>query len=417
MTDAKDPVDSLDEDLELLERHISILRTVKDNQPVGLIRLSEMTGIPKHRVRYSLKILEQQGIIVATPEGATVSDGYGSFMDDMAASVEALADKVATLRDMLRDGPRPPPNVHIRRPKWFRTQTGCLIEMPGTVTVVIPTFNEERNIANIARAIREAYPDYRILFMDDNSTDRSREEVEALGDPLVTFYVRDPEGRGLAASVLQGFSMADTDYAMCMDCDFQHPISALGDLVARMDEGADICVGQRNSRMSMGLKRTLGSELMEAFCKLFFWAHRKQTTKDMMSGLFAIRCDVFRPIIVDNWDGFELEGWKVLMDLLKFADRRMAVSYVRYDFGTRAEGESHLNPKVPIMTLHQLWGTGKVCARIVARLYGVDYYGMYPAERKRRPAIADSVRASTSPDVCGDAIEIGCSCKPPSCLE
>ena len=33
--------------------------------------------------------------------------------------------------------------------------------MTGTCTIVIPTYNEERNIANIARAIREAYPDYR----------------------------------------------------------------------------------------------------------------------------------------------------------------------------------------------------------------------------------------------------------------
>lgn len=97
----KDPVDTLNDDLDLLERHISILRTVKDNQPVGLIRLSEMTGIPKHRVRYSLKIMEQQGIIVATPDGAVVSDGYDDFMARVAESVEALAGKVAALRDGL----------------------------------------------------------------------------------------------------------------------------------------------------------------------------------------------------------------------------------------------------------------------------------------------------------------------------
>ena len=99
---AKDPVDSLYETLELLERHISMLRTVKENQPVGRIRLSEMTGIPKHKVRYSLKIMEQQGIIVATPDGATVSDGYEEFMKEMAESVEDLAEKVIALRDSLR---------------------------------------------------------------------------------------------------------------------------------------------------------------------------------------------------------------------------------------------------------------------------------------------------------------------------
>ena len=103
LTAPKDPVESLSENLELLERHISILRTVRDNQPVGLIRLSEMTGIPKHRVRYSLKIMEQQGIIVATPEGATVSEDYDKFMDEMAESVESLAMKVVSLRDSLKN--------------------------------------------------------------------------------------------------------------------------------------------------------------------------------------------------------------------------------------------------------------------------------------------------------------------------
>ena len=101
----------------------------------------------------------------------------------------------------------------------------------GTVTIVIPTYNEEKNIANIARAIREAYPDYRILFMDDNSTDRTKEMAESLNDPLLTFYVRDPEARGHGAAVLQGNGLADPDYAKSMDGAYQHPVSALAGLL------------------------------------------------------------------------------------------------------------------------------------------------------------------------------------------
>ena len=101
MADNKDPVGSLIEDVELLERHISILKTVKGNQPVGLIRLSEMTGIPNHRVRYSLKLLEQQGIIVATPEGATVSDRYDGFMNEISSYIDELATRIGKLRELL----------------------------------------------------------------------------------------------------------------------------------------------------------------------------------------------------------------------------------------------------------------------------------------------------------------------------
>lgn len=254
--------------------------------------------------------------------------------------------------------------------------------MAGTCTIVIPTFNEEANIQNMAKALRETYPEYKVLFMDDNSTDRSRELIEELNDPLTVFFVRKPSEKGLEASVLQGFEIADTDYAICMDCDFQHPLSALKLICDQLDSGADICVGKRNSRMSMGRKRALGSEMVEMFCKLFFRLHGKQTTKDMMSGLFGIRCDVFRSIIQNNWDNFEVEGWKVLMDLMKYGDRKVVVKYVPYDFGTRAEGNSHLNPKVTIMTFHQLWGFGKILAKFFSKVYKVDYYSMYPKEKK-----------------------------------
>ena len=101
MTRSNDPVGSLSEDVELLERHISILRTVKENQPVGLIRLSEMTGIPKHRVRYSLKLLEQQGIIAATTDGATVTDRYDEFMQEISEYIDQLAVKIEDLRRLL----------------------------------------------------------------------------------------------------------------------------------------------------------------------------------------------------------------------------------------------------------------------------------------------------------------------------
>ena len=256
--------------------------------------------------------------------------------------------------------------------------------MSGTCTIVIPTYNEEKNIVNMAKAIRARYPEFRILFMDDNSTDRSKELIDELNDPNTKLYTRRPEDRGLGASVIQGFEIAETDYAICMDCDFQHPIEALQGIYDQMEAGAELCVGQRNSRMSMGFKRAFGSESVELFCKFFFKLHGKQTTKDMMSGLFGLRCDVFRPCIQSNWDNFEIQGWKVLMDLLKYMDRKVDIRYFRYDFGTRAEGVSHINPKVPIMTFHQLWGFGKFLSKMLAKMYKVDYYGLYPKESPAR---------------------------------
>lgn len=251
----------------------------------------------------------------------------------------------------------------------------------STMTVVIPTYKERDNVVNIAKAIRSEYPDFRILFMDDNSNDGSKELIDGLNDPMTEMIVRNPEERGLAASVLQGFLESESDYAMCMDCDFQHPISALKDIKECMDSGADLCVGVRYSRKVMGFKRTAGSWLVELFCKFFFKIHGKRTTKDMMSGLFAVRCDKFKPIIERNWNNMELEGWKVLMDLCKYMDGDFQVKYAKYHFNSREVGDSHLNPKVPIMTFHQLWGFGKFTAKVLCKLYHIDYYAMYPSEK------------------------------------
>ncbi|MDR3282373.1 MAG: hypothetical protein LBS92_02030 [Candidatus Methanoplasma sp.] len=86
------------EELELLRRHIEMLKVTKENQPIGIIRLSEILGMPKHKVRYSLRLLEQEGLIVATSGGATVSDRYDTFMTDLPRFLDDVVDKVEAIR-------------------------------------------------------------------------------------------------------------------------------------------------------------------------------------------------------------------------------------------------------------------------------------------------------------------------------
>ncbi|MBE6518832.1 MAG: hypothetical protein E7Z70_04750 [Thermoplasmata archaeon] len=97
MAEEKEPIGSISEEFALLERHIMILKTVKLNQPIGLIKLSAMTGIPKHKVRYSLKLLEKEGIIMATQEGAMVTEKYDEFLKNISEYVKGLYSKVEEL--------------------------------------------------------------------------------------------------------------------------------------------------------------------------------------------------------------------------------------------------------------------------------------------------------------------------------
>lgn len=244
--------------------------------------------------------------------------------------------------------------------------------MVGTCTVVIPTYNEEKNIVNMAKCIRELYPDFYITFMDDNSTDRSKQLIEELADPKTKLVTRKPEERGLAASVLQGIVESETDYFMTIDCDFQHPPSALGDMFKKMEEGCDLCIGVREDRFALGFVRWAGSWAFNIFADLYLLSHRKKISKDVMSGLIAGRTDVFTPVIKNNWNELEMQGWKVLLDLLKFGPRDLKISKVYYQFGKRAEGESHISPKVVATTFHQCGVFGRFCAKVYCKIKHID---------------------------------------------
>ena len=240
--------------------------------------------------------------------------------------------------------------------------------MAGTCTVVIPTYNEEGNIANMARTLRELYPDFDVVFMDDNSKDRSKELIEALGDPKVRIVVRDPEDRGLSASIFQGIAECTTDYFMVMDCDFQHPPSVLGPMYKELENGADMVIGNREDRFALGFIRWAGSWFFNILADVYLFRIGKSRTMDVMSGLYAGRCDVFVPVIKENWNNVERKGWKVLMDLLKYGPANLKIATIKYDFGKRTVGESHISPKVVVTTLHQMGTMGKFFSRVYDKL-------------------------------------------------
>jgi predicted transcriptional regulator len=96
-------VNKIDEDLNLLIRHIKMLRVTKENQPIGIIRLSEMTDIPKHKIRYSLRLLEKDGVIAPSPGGAVVTDKCEAYMKGILEYMVKLRESVDVVESMLRD--------------------------------------------------------------------------------------------------------------------------------------------------------------------------------------------------------------------------------------------------------------------------------------------------------------------------
>lgn len=104
MADEASLFDRAFEEIDLIGRHIRMLRVTEEMQPIGIIRLSEVLGMPKHKVRYSLRLLEQEGLIIATNDGATVSGKYDKFMEDVAGRIDELTERINAIR-IDRSGP------------------------------------------------------------------------------------------------------------------------------------------------------------------------------------------------------------------------------------------------------------------------------------------------------------------------
>jgi predicted transcriptional regulator len=91
-----------EKELELLSRHLDILKTVKENGPIGIIKLSQMTGQPQHMIRYSLRTLEKDGIIIPSPQGAIVTDKIHETLGTIESTLEDFTTKLQSLKKQLK---------------------------------------------------------------------------------------------------------------------------------------------------------------------------------------------------------------------------------------------------------------------------------------------------------------------------
>ncbi|MEM2900044.1 MAG: hypothetical protein QXT63_04575 [Thermoplasmata archaeon] len=91
----------LESELELLQRHVNMLKTIKANQPIGIIRLSELLGQPQHKVRYSLRVLEQEGLIEPSLDGAVLTQKANEFFPQLKELLNQMNDLIKNITESL----------------------------------------------------------------------------------------------------------------------------------------------------------------------------------------------------------------------------------------------------------------------------------------------------------------------------
>jgi len=103
-------VDRIEEELELLARNVDILEKLAKSPPTGIIRLSEALGLPIHKTRYSLHLLEREGVIQPSADGAVVTDRAKEFWSSLNRSLERMTELIQHLRSRAAEHQNQPPS-------------------------------------------------------------------------------------------------------------------------------------------------------------------------------------------------------------------------------------------------------------------------------------------------------------------
>ncbi len=129
------------------------------------------------------------------------------------------------------------------------------------VSVVIPVYNEEENLPELARrlfATLDTQPySYEIIFVDDGSADRSWEIICRLHQehPEKVRGLQFIRNFGQHPAIFAGFQAVHGQVIVTLDADLQNPPEEIPKLVAKIEEGYDTVGGWREIRQDSFFRR------------------------------------------------------------------------------------------------------------------------------------------------------------------
>lgn len=264
--------------------------------------------------------------------------------------------------------------VQLLEPMW---RTDARRDPAPRVLVVIPTYNEADNVADVLVRTRQVLPTADVLVVDDGSPDGTADRVEALGLDGVTVLRRSGK-LGLGSAYRDGLRRgldAGYDVLVEMDADLSHDPVMLPDLVDAVVAGADLAIGSRyvpgGSVPGWPMWRRAISRTGGTYARLMLGV----PVADATSGFRAFRAATLEAVDLDHMraDGY---GFQVEM------------AYRVHSVGGSIT-------EIPIAFRDRTRGRSKMSTRIVAEaLWLVTRWGVRDRVfgSRRRPTVGAAVR-------------------------
>ena len=199
--------------------------------------------------------------------------------------------------------------------------------------IIIPAYNEEDNIERVVNMLVEFYPQYDYVIVNDCSKDNTKLICQQNGYNFIDLSVN----LGLAGAVQAGYKYAyyhGYDIAIQYDGDGQHRPEYIKDLIAAIEDGADIAIGSRFVTKSKPFTlRMIGSRIITLVMKVVTGIE----VKDPTSGMRAIDSKLIEEFAFNM--NYPPEPDTIAFQLKKGA----IIKEVQVEMDDRIAGESYLN--------------------------------------------------------------------------
>ena len=178
----------------------------------------------------------------------------------------------------------------------------------GVLSVVMPCYNEEATVEQILDRVLDSPLVGEIIAVDDGSTDRTLDILNAYADPRLRVLAQ-PENRGKGAALRRGFAEANKPYVIVQDADLEYDPSEYPKVLAPLlSDEADVVYGSRFSgggaRRILYFWHTLGNRALTLASNMA----TNLNLSDMETCYKAFRREVIQSIdIEEDRFGFEPE--------------------------------------------------------------------------------------------------------------
>lgn len=220
-----------------------------------------------------------------------------------------------------------------------------MLKPVSSVSIIMPTYNEAGNVADLMREAVHQVHRYgiarvEVIVVDDDSPDLTWQIASETVIPNAEVTaLRRQENQGLTASLNDGIARAKHEVIVWFDCDFSQPPECIPQLIDKLDAGYDVAVNSRylpgggenragdGSGLHLFLSRCLNYTLRYLLDSRF---------TDYTSGFIAARREVFEDLRLTGDYG------EYFIDLIYriLIDQRFAVIEVPYVMQPRRSGIS-----------------------------------------------------------------------------